>query len=309
MLMIGTRWHEDDVLGSVCFDGAGAEEWERLVLPFYAEEGGDDPLGRASGEMLWPARFAASDVPSVAKGEISSRSFAALYQQRPQPAGGDLVKLDWLSARYKRLPAELTTIAALDAATKTGVGNDYRVIIVLGVAQQAYYVLDVVRRRVEYPDLRRMVEQVFELHHPRAALRRGRRERDAARADVAPRDAVADHVRRAARLEDRALRGGERATRVAPRALARGCALARRVRARAPRVSRRPERRSGRRLNACAFAGERGELDGDAGLALQRAPVPDNPPLILRPNHERQRRNPTSDSSPRSTVRVRGAPL
>jgi predicted phage terminase large subunit-like protein len=29
-----------------------------------------------------------------------------------------------------------------------------------------YYVLDVVRRRVEYPDLRRMVEQVFELHHP-----------------------------------------------------------------------------------------------------------------------------------------------
>jgi phage terminase large subunit-like protein len=130
-------------------NGPGAEEWERLVLPLYADEGVDDPLGRASGEMLWPARFAASDIPSVTKGEISSRSFAALYQQRPQPAGGDLVKLDWLSARYKRLPTELTTIAALDAATKTGVGNDYSVIVVLGVAQQAYYVLDVVRRKVE----------------------------------------------------------------------------------------------------------------------------------------------------------------
>ena len=54
MLLIMTRWSEDDLAGRLLADRDG-EAWEVLNLPALAED--DDPIGRVPGEALWPERF------------------------------------------------------------------------------------------------------------------------------------------------------------------------------------------------------------------------------------------------------------
>jgi hypothetical protein len=54
ILVIQTRWHEADLVGSI-LDSVGQDQWEVLSLSAVAEA--DDPLGRAPGKALWPARY------------------------------------------------------------------------------------------------------------------------------------------------------------------------------------------------------------------------------------------------------------
>jgi hypothetical protein len=154
-VIISTRWHEDDLVGRI-LESPGASDWTQLVLPAICE-GPGDPLGRAVGDALWPERFPVSELPSVESGEISSRSFAALYQQRPAPAEGNLFKRTWFDRRYSTPPENLLVLTAVDAASKTGISNDWSAIVTVGTDFIDTYVLDVVRQRVEFPELIKLV--------------------------------------------------------------------------------------------------------------------------------------------------------
>lgn len=92
VVLIMTRWHEDDLGGRLEADMAtGGEPWDILRLPMEAE--GDDPLGRAPGEMLWPEWFRAE---MAAQAKRDARLWSALYQQRPAPDTGDYFRREWL---------------------------------------------------------------------------------------------------------------------------------------------------------------------------------------------------------------------
>ncbi len=177
-MVIGTRWHEDDLIGRLL----ATPGWEVLSLPAIAGEG--DPLGRAPGGALWPERFPVDELPSPERGEISSRSFSALYQQRPAPAKGALFNLDWFDRRYSTVPTrtkpvrvqgigqvqEITRdtliIQAIDCAAKTGTGNDFSVIVTLSFDGADAYVVDIDRRRVQFGDLVSMVKDNAHRHAP-----------------------------------------------------------------------------------------------------------------------------------------------
>jgi predicted phage terminase large subunit-like protein len=107
-------------------------------------------------------------MPSVEKGEIDSRGFAALYQQRPTPETGGLIKRDWLTGRYPTLPQLKRVIQTCDSAFKTGVANDFSVIATWGTEGRFFYLIDIWRSRVEYPDLKRALHQQAEKHQPAA---------------------------------------------------------------------------------------------------------------------------------------------
>jgi predicted phage terminase large subunit-like protein len=159
---VGTRFGEDDVFGRVQ-EEKNASAWQVVRLPALAEEG--DPLGRPIGAALWPARMPVSELEQRRE-EMGSRAFEAQFQQNPVPEASDLVQLEWFSGRFKTVPSGLRITAALDAAVKTGIANDYSVIAVLGSTQNSYYLLDVIRRRVDFPDLRRMLLSMYETHRP-----------------------------------------------------------------------------------------------------------------------------------------------
>lgn len=129
VLLMMTRWHEDDIAGRI-LNSRGADGWHVLRLPAVAER--DDPLGRKEGEALWEECYPIEELPSVEKGEISSRAFAAMYQQRPTPETGFLIKRAWLEGRYTTFPQHERVTQTVDAAFKTGIANDYSVIATWG---------------------------------------------------------------------------------------------------------------------------------------------------------------------------------
>lgn len=93
LVLIQTRWHEDDLAGRLLkAQGEGGDTWEVVSLPALAEEG--DPLGRSEGEALCPERFDAAELLQT-KAVLGSYGFAALYQQRPGPREGGFFQRAW----------------------------------------------------------------------------------------------------------------------------------------------------------------------------------------------------------------------
>ncbi|MGH3056613.1 MAG: phage terminase large subunit [Gaiellaceae bacterium] len=166
VVAVGTRWHEDDPLGRL-LDGPGASEWVHLHLPALAED--DDVLGRDEGEALWPAWFPAEHLLDV-KVELGSRAFAALYQGAPTPDTGGTFQRAWLAGRYPRLPEGVRKVQTVDASFKTGVGNDFSVVATWAADDAWFYLVDVWRAKVEYPELKRAIVSEAEEHEPEAVL-------------------------------------------------------------------------------------------------------------------------------------------
>lgn len=156
------------------------KNWTVLCLTAIADEG--DPLGRATGEALWPERFPVDRFPSVERGEMSSSSFASLYQQNPVPAGGNIFLASWFENRFDKVPlirevirkdfTEQTSeyapvvIQACDSAWKTGLTNDRSCIVTLASDRKDLYVTDLWFGRLQFPDLRRQMIEPFEKNQP-----------------------------------------------------------------------------------------------------------------------------------------------
>jgi predicted phage terminase large subunit-like protein len=163
IILCQTRWHDDDLAGRI-LNSEGATQWTVLSLPAIAEE--KDVLGRAPGEALWPQRFPIEDLPKVPD-EMSSSSFASLYQQNPVPAGGATFKAEWFEHRYDELPRRLAPYQAIDSAWKDGLANDRSVIATLATDGKDIYIVDIWAGRKKYSDLRNVVLENFGKHLPR----------------------------------------------------------------------------------------------------------------------------------------------
>jgi predicted phage terminase large subunit-like protein len=55
-------------------------------------------------------------------------------------------------------------------ANKSGELNDYSVCTTWGIFKSKYYLLDISRKRLEYPDLKREVHRLRDLHRPHRIL-------------------------------------------------------------------------------------------------------------------------------------------
>lgn len=137
-----------------------ADAWTEVVMPLYAEED-NDVLGRQHGELLWD-RFSEADFPSVERGEITARSFAALYQQRPAPADGSLFKMSWMMRRWTVLPRLKRAVMFVDGAWKEGVQNDFSAIAVWATDGIDFYLVYAWHGRHEYPELKQKVVDTYE---------------------------------------------------------------------------------------------------------------------------------------------------
>ena len=118
-----------------------------------------DEIGRQPGDALWPEAFPL-DVLAKIKESIGSRDWSALYQQRPTPMEGGVFKAGW----FKRYAAPQDkydqVVQSWDTAIKAGQLNDPSVCTTWGVRKDGYDLLNVLVRRLEYPDLKhRVVEQ------------------------------------------------------------------------------------------------------------------------------------------------------
>ena len=168
IILIQTRWHSDDLVGRIIRSDFAAD-FEVVNLPAEAEF--DDPLGREVGEPLCPDRFTVEALARLRT--VLGRSYNALYQGHPTASEGDIVQMSWFR-RYTRIPARAEIkriVQSWDTASKVGVKNDYSVCGTWAdMANGDSYLLDVFRKRLEYPGLKAAFLEQTRKHNPDIVL-------------------------------------------------------------------------------------------------------------------------------------------
>ena len=172
VVVVATRWHEDDLIGhlKLASESGTGLPFEVIHLPAIAED--HDVLGRAPGEPLWPERFPLSTLKTIQEGGMTPYNWAALYQQRPVPAGGGKVLSSWWRFwTHQTLPAEFDfMVQSWDLSLKAGLGSDPAVGQLWGRKGACFYLLAQVRGQYSLPKIIELVRQ-FQLRFPKAFLK------------------------------------------------------------------------------------------------------------------------------------------
>ena len=163
IIIVMQRLHQDDLVGHVLEHS----DWEVLSFPAIAEEDEthviETPLGRRLftrrvGDILQSERESQETLDAMRR-SLGDYSFAAQYQQNPTPVGGAMIKGHWLKFYdAANVPKDFIRIVlSWDTANKANELTDYSVCTVWGQRGKDFYLLDVVRQRLDYPDLKRRV--------------------------------------------------------------------------------------------------------------------------------------------------------
>jgi predicted phage terminase large subunit-like protein len=149
-LVILTRWHPDDLAGRLMATEEWKNgEWGHVNFPaIHTQIDGTQ-------EALWPDRFPLEELKR--RERLNPREFAALYMQSPYILGGNLFKTPWWRYYPNDMKPERfnALIIAADTAFKKNEQNDPSVFITLGLDRTGdIYILDVMRQRLTYPELR-----------------------------------------------------------------------------------------------------------------------------------------------------------
>ncbi|SFM35513.1 phage terminase large subunit [Salibacterium qingdaonense] len=148
VIVIMTRWHEDDLVGRML--ARSPYNWERIRMPAVAESE-DDLLGRELDEALCPELGYDEEWAKNKKIEVGSRTWAALFQQRPSPGEGNIFQRNWWQY-YKKAPARFDQVLqSWDCTFKDTDGSDFVVGQVWGRVGADRYLLDQVRARMDMP--------------------------------------------------------------------------------------------------------------------------------------------------------------
>jgi len=164
IVIIMQRLHEDDLVGHVL----AQEKWDVLSFPAIAEsnqtfrirtsEGQVGTIRRRKGSVLQPAREPREQLERIRRA-LGSYNFAGQYQQSPAPLGGGMVKREWFRF-YVAAPAPFDRIVqSWDTANKATELADYSVCTTWGEKQKNFYLLDVLRKKLNYPELKRLVRE------------------------------------------------------------------------------------------------------------------------------------------------------
>lgn len=172
IIIVMQRLHQDDLVGHVL----GQEVWETATIPAIETDERTYRLGadprlvhhRHVGDVIDPDREDAAVLQQLRR-TLGSMNFAAQYQQDPVPPDGNAIRRSWLRY-YDEPPALDLVMASWDTASTLGEGSDWSVGSVWGLHGADIYLLDVVRERLEVPDLRRRIEQVSQHHKVHATL-------------------------------------------------------------------------------------------------------------------------------------------
>lgn len=175
VIVIMTRWHEDDLIGRLL--ERSPHNWERLRLPALAEDE-DDALGRELDEPLCSELGFDEEWARNKQIEVGSRTWAALFQQRPSPAGGNIFNRHWwkfyvpdeqtrrmhnLSNDVPLLPKILDKQAqSWDCTFKDSKTSDFVVGQVWAKKKANFFLLNQDRNRMNLPETMKAIRHMTE---------------------------------------------------------------------------------------------------------------------------------------------------
>jgi len=194
VLLVMTRWHDDDLVGSVLshmreqieagMSEAEIDMWELINYPAIAtadeylmpdgsiqtdirrEEIANARLLRRQGDALHPDRYDIAKLIRI-KNRLNPSEWAALFQQDPVPDDGAFFSKDMFK-HYSFLPgskAEYTFISAWDVAIGEKKRNDWTVGLTAAINEAGdIFIVDMVRGRLGTMEIVRAVCDQIERH-------------------------------------------------------------------------------------------------------------------------------------------------
>lgn len=170
-VLVMQRLHEDDVTGNLLEDGF----YTHLKLP--AEFSEDTEIGLPGGHKWKIEKGALLDnvrlnhevleKERISLGEIG---YAGQYLQNPAPQDGGIVKREWFQFVDDKPNGFDAIVHSWDTAFKKSAGSDFSVCTVWGIRHDGYYLLEVFRRKMEYPELKKQAIRLYERDIPRYIL-------------------------------------------------------------------------------------------------------------------------------------------
>jgi predicted phage terminase large subunit-like protein len=171
IFVVAQRLHQEDLTGFLIERG-----WDGLVLPAIAPRDMRIPL--LVGNHFWKAGEPLQEREPIGvledqKRQMSGADFSAQYLQDPVPEAGNLLKVEWLkwydSAPVRQPRDEV--VQSWDTAVKVTASSSYSVCLTFLVRNNnEYYLRDLWRKRVEFPDLVQAVRSQAAKHNPTAIL-------------------------------------------------------------------------------------------------------------------------------------------
>jgi len=167
VVIVMTRWSKRDLTAQVLKAAAqrGGEEWEVIEFPAILP----------SGKPLWPEFWSYEELDAL-RTELSNSKWQAQYQQNPTSESSAIIKREWWQIwDSDTAPPCKFILMAWDTAFEKSNRADYSACTVWGVFTtqnenekevQNIILLNAVRDRVEFPELKRMVMDQYKEWKP-----------------------------------------------------------------------------------------------------------------------------------------------
>lgn len=168
IVVVMQRLHAEDLSGHLLAKGG----WQHLCLPAIAEQRSTIRIGgfthvREAGSVLHEAREP-MEILNRTQQELGSANFSAQYQQQPFVLQGSMIKPHWI-ARFDDDGHE-TCVQSWDTAVKAGMQHDASACATFTVKDGIHRLVDMLKVRLEYPELKRLIVSHAARFSPEAIL-------------------------------------------------------------------------------------------------------------------------------------------
>ena len=168
IVLVMTRWNTKDLTGSLlrATGDTKADKWELIEFPAILP----------SGKPVWPEFWKLEELEGV-KSSISLQKWNAQWMQNPTSEEGAIIKREWWQKWDKEyIPPLQHVIQSYDTAFLKKESADYSAITTWGVFQRnedsgpQLILLDAIKDRFEFPELRRIAYQQYQYWQPETVL-------------------------------------------------------------------------------------------------------------------------------------------
>jgi len=171
IVVVMTRWNMKDLTGRLinAQKEAKADQWEVIEFPAILP----------NNKPVWPEYWKLEELESV-KASLAIGKWNAQYQQNPTAEEGSIIKREWWNLWDKDLPPLYHVIQSYDTAFLKKETADYSAITTWGVFYPTedsgpnLILLDVVKDRFEFPELRRVALEQYNYWKPESVIVEGK---------------------------------------------------------------------------------------------------------------------------------------
>ena len=171
IVVVMTRWNMKDLTGRLinAQKETKADQWEVIEFPAILP----------NNKPVWPEYWKLEELESV-KASLAIGKWNAQYQQNPTAEEGSIIKREWWNLWDKDLPPLYHVIQSYDTAFLKKETADYSAITTWGVFYPTedsgpnLILLDVVKDRFEFPELRRVAMEQYNYWKPESVIVEGK---------------------------------------------------------------------------------------------------------------------------------------